>query len=637
MLADIRERAGRYVVGGILVLLIIPFALWGIGSYFQPTASAAVARVGDLDISRAELQRATRDTTERYRELLGERFRADVIDPAAIQRQTLDELVTQKLLQLDAGERGLAISDAALFATIAANPSFAGDKGFDTERYRKLLGAQGYTPKTFEARVREALLSEQLRRGIAESAWISDAELDAIARLWFETRDLGVAVVPKSAFAPSSPPTDAAIQDFYIKHAQDFRTAQQVRVAYVSLDRAQLLAATTADPSAISTYYDEHLGQYTTPERRALSHILVVVPKDAAPEQVLAAQKQIQTLKTQLDAGADFADLARRHSQDPGSAPTGGDLGSYTRGALEIPLDQAAFALAAGTVSEPVRSSFGWHLLRVGRITPAQVQPLAAVSDQIAHQLREIRADELLHQRVEDLRRVAFEQPDTLEPAAEAVGAKIEQTGMFARDSGTGIAANSAFVAAAFGDPVLVEGVNSDVIELEPGRYAVLRMVDHAPARALPMDQVRTEISARLANAEAAQGARAGGQKIAEQLSGGTARDAITAPVPLSWKMAAGIARDTRDTFDPAVLNAAFRLKRPGAGKTTYDGVPLANGDYAIIAVTGVGSDPRAKDPEQRKALREALLRARTEAALNGYLKQLRATTPVKVYAQQAD
>lgn len=639
MLGNFREGAGRWVVGAILALLVLSFSLWGIGSYFQPQVNAAVAEVGDETIGQQELQRAVQAEHQRLRETLGERFRAELIDQDRLREQALALEINERMVQEDARRRRLALADTELGDLIRQTPAFQGEEGFDRQRYRDLLRARGLSVPEFEAQLRAGMLAEQLERGLTASAFATPVEIDELVRLWFETRDLVVATLTREAFADAASVDEAAIRAYYDLHPDEFRTPERVRVAYLLLDPAEVADEVDVSAEDVEAAYREAKPRYTIPAQRTVRHILVAVAADADEATQAQAREQAEALRARIADGEDFATLAREHSQDAGTARQGGLLGRYARGGLDPALDDTAFALEVGSVSDPVRSEFGYHLLRVDSADPERVRPLSEVREELIEQLRTQRAEEIVRARVEDLDRLSFEHSDSLKPAAEATGLPIRTTDFFARDGGQGPAAEPAFAAAAFAPEVLEQGHNSALVELEGGRYAVLRLRAHEPAATQPLAAVRGQIRERLRQQAAAERAREIGEALLEQLRGGTERNALSGDGArrLEWSTLAAVAREGRSGVAPEVLQRAFALPRPQDGTVHYAGVALPNGDYVLAGVTGVQTDPRAQDAESREQLREALVQLRRQAATEAYLTALRETIKVRVYPQRAE
>ena len=634
MLEQMRERAGRWVVGFILALLILSFSLWGVGSYFQGPGATAVARVGDEDITPAQLQRAIAQETDRVREALGERYRPGMLNAELLRDQALRGEIDRRLVEHNARDRGLVVADSALAAFITGNEAFQGEGGFDRERYAQLLRARGMSVSGFEAQVRAGLLTEQVDRGLVQSAEVSPAEALTLARIWFETRDLRVAVIERAALPAPPPPTEDAIRAYYDAHAAQFRTPEQLTVAYLLLDPDAIEAEVEISEDEAHARYESDRARYSQPERRRVRHILVRVAPDADKAAIAQAREQAEALAARLAQGAEFAALAREHSDDAGSARQGGLLGTFPRGTLDPAVDEAAFALAPDTVSEPVRTGFGWHLVRVDRVDGGTVTPFEQVRDEIIATLRAERVQELTRTRLEDLGRLAFEHPDSLEPAAQATGLSIQQVGPFPATGGPGPAGNPAFATAAFSAPVLEDGVNSEPVDLGEGRYAVLRATDRQASAAIPFDQARADIAARLTREAATTAARDHGRALVEKLNAGAAADTLPTPQP-QWRTVAGVPREGRSGLPGEVVERAFAQPRPGGVPTPqHAGVELSSGDYAIVAVTAVHTPGLAVDSPQVMQLREALTGLRRQTTLASYLEVLRTDVPVRVYQQ---
>lgn len=633
MLEQIREKAPRWLVSTILVLLVVPFALWGVNAYVQPTRSTAAARVGDRSISVDALQQALRQEGQRLRQTLGDAYSPELLDNPGTRRAVLERLVNRELLQQDAGLRRLQVPDTTVAAVIQAAPAFAGENGFDRALYESQLRRQGLTPAAFEADLRSSLALQQIESGLAETAFMSETELDALAALWFERRDLRLATLDWQQFAPAQAPDAAAIQAYYDAHKSDFKTDEQVRVAYLELSLDAMASELAVDDAMLQKRYEELKPELGSPEQRRVRHILVRVAEDAAPEVVERARLRAAELRDKLVAGGDFAALAKAESADPGSAGQGGDLGYFTRGSMTAAFDEAAFTLAKNTLSEPIRTPFGFHLLEVTDIKPGSVPPLAEVRDTLRQRVQRELAEERFFAAAETLRNQTFEHPDTLEPAAQALGLRVQEIGPFKRSGGEGITANPEFLRHAFSNEV-IGGENSEVFELGSGRYAVLRMSEHIPAAQRPLDAVREDVIQSLRRQEGAVAARKTGEALLEKLRAGDAVDATLDQHGAGFRTVSDVGREGAEGLPAAVLKQAFALP-VSDGKPGYAGLALDNGDYAIVAVTGKRVGTQAADAQTRNALRKQLLAIRADQTLTEQLTALRARYPVRIIENQ--
>lgn len=631
MLEKIRETAPRWLVSLILLLLVLSFALWGISSYIKPSDQHAAARVGDSVITIGALQEATRQEGQRLQRTLGKAYSPELLDNPGTRRAVLERLVNRELLLSAARQRRLQVSDAELAGVIQAVPAFAGSGGFDRALYESQLRRQGLTPAAFEADLRHSLALQQIENGLAETAFVSNAELDAFAALWFERRDLRVATLDWQRFTADAAPTPAAQQAYYDTHKGEFMTAEQVRVAYVELTLEAMAARVSVDEAQITKRYEELKSELGKPEQRQVRHILIAVPQDAAPDAVEQARQKALSVRARIVAGANFAAEAKAESADSGSAGDGGDLGFLERGSMTPAFDDAAFTLPLDKLSEPIRTPFGFHLIEVTGITPSQVPPLEEVRDALRQRVQSEIAQDQFYAAAETLRAQAFEHPDTLEPAAAALDLKIQEAGPLTRNGGQGPAANPEFLRHAFGADA-IGGDNSEVFELAEGRYAVLRVTDHTPAAQRPFEDVRSDIEARLRQQAAEQAAQQAAESLVQKLRAGEAVEAAFAQYGATWTELPDVGREGAAGLPDAVLKQAFSVAAAD-GKPGYADVALPDGSRVLLAVTARRPGAAANDGEAREALRRQLLTIRADQALTDELAALRTRYPVRITA----
>ncbi|HCO42758.1 SurA N-terminal domain-containing protein [Immundisolibacter sp.] len=622
MLEHIREKAPRWLVSTILVLLVVPFALWGIGSYVQPDTTRVVAHVGDSTITAQALDQAMRVEAERLRAALGDAYSPELLENAGTRNAVLQRLINRELLLQAAAERRLHVTDTAVAALIQSVPAFSGENGFDRGLYESRLRRQGLTPVQFEDDLRQSLALQQLEAGLARSAFVAPEELERLAALWFERRDLRVTTLDWQEYVPDEPPADDVVETYYEAHRERFRTAEQVRVAYLELSLDALATQINVDDAMLETRYEAMKPELSDPEQRRVRHILLQVPENAPAETVEQARRKATELRAALLDGGDFAALAKTESDDSGSASQGGDLGFLSPGSMTPAFDEAAFSLAPDTVSEPVRTPFGFHLLEVTAVKPGNTPSLEAVRDTVRQRLQRELAEERFFSAAETLRRLTFEQPDSLAPAAEAVDLEVRELGPFPRSGGEGPAANPQFLHHAFSADVLA-GDNSEVFELDPGRYAVLRVLEHSPAAVQPLADVREAVVQQLQRENAAAAARDAGEQLVEALNAGN-------PVDVQFNEITDIGREGKEGLPATVVEKAFALP-VGDEQPRYAGLSLPDGSYALVAVTGRRPGPQADDSEAREALREQLQAIRAEQTLNDLLQSLRERHAVRV------
>ena len=623
MLQAIRDRVTGILAWLIIGLISIPFALWGIDQYLQRDVKLYAAKVNDVEISVQDFRFAYLQQLNRLRNLLGERFDRATFSTPEFKKQVLERLVEEEVIVQAAGEAGMAISDALLASRIHAMQEFQEDGQFSEERYRLLLNRQNLTPARFEQLMRRSLLIDQYVGGIRDTAVATPAEVDQGLRLQGQQRHVRYVRIPASDFQDVEI-SEEDIQARYQELKDRFIEPEQVRLQYIELKLSDLTAGIEVDEDELKRLYEQRKQQAADEQRRA-RHILVEVGQNASEQEVAAAREKAEKLVKQLREGADFAELAKKESDDPGSAPQGGDLGFFGRGAMVPEFEEAAFALAKGAISDPVRSPFGFHIIQVTDIRKGKAPSFEEMRDQLIEEAYREQVEERFYDLADKLSNAAFEQPDSLEAAAEATGLKIQETGWVSQQGGgSGIAAEPKVLAAAFSNDVLEEGNNSEPIELGPDHVVVVRVAERKPARQRPLDEVRDQIVVQLRLEHARVGARQRGEALLGKLEGGETLDALAKAEGLDLQDAGFVARNDR-RLDPQILAEVFRAPRLPEGRPSRRGLSLRNGDYIVFEVTEIrDGDPKAVGEEERKGF------ARNLARLHGTMQAQAAVEALK-------
>jgi len=629
MLQTIRERAQGWIAWVIVIFISIPFALWGIQSYLGVGAEPVVATVNGIEITERALDNQYREFRARLRDRLGTAYRPELFDDKVMRGQVLEQMIRDTLLTQTAQNLGLRVSDRELRGTILSDPAFQKDGHFDNATYEHMLALQGMAPPQFEDALRRQIVSTQLLRAIITTEILPDREFAAAVRLDRQQRRLSFIRVPKSTFLSDEPVSDAEVAAYYEANRSRFQIPERVRVQYLVLDVESIVPPQVPDEQALREHYDAEKNRFTRPERRRVRHILIALETEAGKAEENAAEVDIADIRERIAGGEDFAALAKELSQDPGSATQGGDLGFIERGLLAPALDQAAFALDAGQLSEPVHSRFGYHLIEVTAIDPGETKPFTAVKSELIADLKRRGNESLFFDLAERLANLSYESPNSLEPAAEALGLELRTSDWIDRSGGAGILAHPKVLAAAFSDEVLLEGNNSDLIESDHDQLqaVVLRVPEHEEATAKPLDAVRDEITTILRDQRAAAAAAA---KAAELT------DALTAGEPL-----AEIAGDYRvERFGLVVRNAeqipaqildfAFTLNRPSQGSQSYGSLSLNGGDSAVV-ILGEVVDGSLEDLDEatRDRMREGLTQDIGRAYYQDLLADLRSRADI--------
>ena len=631
MMHFIREHAKGFFAWLIVILIIIPFAFWGINSYFGGgAADSVVAKVNDAEITTGEFQRVYVRERARRQQMLGENADPALLNDALIKRDVIDRLVNSEAVAQAANDAGLRISDAQLAREIIQNPQFQQDGRFDGELYARILNSMGLTEQGFEVQVKQDMLVEQLISGITGSEFATEKELQEITALVNQERDIGYLVLTVKDFPEEAVPSDEEIQAYYEANKDRFVLPEQVSVEYLELSAADLLGDVEVDEEALHRMYEEQQADFIQAEERRASHILITVDPDADEAADKAAHDKALELLERIRSGESFEEIAKAESQDPGSAAQGGDLGFFGRGMMVKPFEEAVYGMSIGDISEPVRTSFGYHIIKLTDIKAQQGKTFEEVRDTLEQEYRELMAEERFYDIAERLADLTYEVPDTLEVAAQELGLEIKISPMFSRHAGEGIAANSKVRAMAFSPDVLEAGNNSEPVTIGTNHVVVLRVKDHRPVSHKPLDEVRDEIIASLQQEAAAEKVQSLGEKIRERMAAGEDPAALAKEYNVEWHEAGFVKRD--DSAVPGeVLRAAFRMSPPDQGQARFEGVGLVSGDYAVVAVKAVRSSEAAEGEEDTERFKNLVLRKYGAQAGNGALEGIRKRSKIEI------
>jgi peptidyl-prolyl cis-trans isomerase D len=635
MLQSIRDHATGWIAWVIVILISIPFALWGIQEYLSPTSNVAVASVDGTDIGIDEFQRTYQRQRAQLQSLLGPSFDLNQLDEDRLREEALNQLINDEVVLQVAIAGGMRIGDRQLARAIQTQEIFQENGSFSEALYQQWLRAQGYSAGGFETDLKRSLLAEQLVAGIATSTIVTGHEVDNAIRLQRQKRIVDTLTVPLSRFEDVEI-DDAAILAHYEANQADYVAPEQVKLKYIEVSRDAIAAGVDVDDEELRAVYELRKADMRTPEQREASHILIILDDDADETAVSAARERLLELKGQIDAGASFEDLAREHSEDPGSARQGGSLGAFGRGVMDPVFEEAAFGLAVGEVSDPVRSAFGVHLIRVDAITPSKLPSFEEVRDTLYAEYQNDKAEQQFVEMVDIMATMAFETPDSLDPVAETLGLVPSVTDWMSPQaaSNSGIGRNAAVIEAAFNPDVLRDGFNSEPVELDPARVVVVRVADHRPSSQQPVEEVRDRIEGQLAAREARTRAADSGRALLERLESGEDRQTVADEAGLAWSGDKELQRDSAD-LDAGVRDTAFRLARPAPGSNTFGGSVAAGGDFVIVDVKQVVDGSLGEeDEEARNAARRQLEVEAGRATYDAVVETLRGSAEVAVFRE---
>ncbi|OOO02348.1 MAG: Peptidyl-prolyl cis-trans isomerase D [Chromatiales bacterium USCg_Taylor] len=630
MLQSIHDRAQGWLAWIIIGLICIPFAFWGIQEYFTAAEEVAVAEVNGEEVELDAFQQAYQQYRKQYQVILGRL--SEQANEDGLKQQTLDQMV-EMLLKKQLGEKlGLRISDRQVTQAVKALPAFQRDGKFSNNLYERGLQSAGMSAVTFEEQLRRELLTDQVRKAVIDTSFVTKREIDLVAKIKSQTRLITYAIIAAQPLQSSLQVSDEEIARRYKDEAETYTAPEKVKIAYLELALEEIAKQIEVTPDALSGYYGEHKSAYTLPEQRRARHILIKLAKEAGQKAVEKARKEIEALAERMKKGESFEDLAAKYSEDVGSKSKRGDLGFFQRGVMAPPFEEAVYALKPGEISRPVRTDFGFHLIRLDGIREGKTKLFEEVREEIEKNYRNEQAERRFFDLSEKIETLTYEHPDTLDVAAQSSGLKVQESAYFGRTGGEGIGAHEKVSDAAFSPEVLEERLNSEPLELGDNHIVVIRVKEHRTAKLRPLNEVKNDIKTAIASDKAKAAAKTQGEALLERLQSGEGREQLASKEGLKWAEKEKLGRD--DTgVDNVLRRMAFKLPRPNGGKASYGGGVLDSGDYALIALLDVDK-AETVDVERRKQLKDELLRNTSNQEWRDLMSDLRRHADIAIFSE---
>lgn len=583
-------RNNKRIAQIILAILIVPFAFFGMDAYFSDSATGnEVAKVGGSAISAYDFDQALREQQDRLRANAGGQVDRALLESAELRRVVLDNLINQRVLALYAAENRLVVTPQQLQETIAAVPAFQEEGSFSLQRYENLVRAQGMTPATFEARLAQDVRVQQIVAAVGDGGFVPQASARRFLDAQLEERRIRELRFAAERLGADTTVTDEQVAAYYEANPARFERPARLQAEYVVFDRAAIEQRVEIADEAVRAFYDGNPQRFGVPEERQARHILLSLPADAAQAEVDKvmgeAKAMVDTLRQ--DPGK-FADLAREKSQDPGSAGNGGDLGFFGRGMMVGAFEDAVFALDKGTIGEPVRSEFGVHIIQVTDIKPSSTRALDEVRSEIVAELRAQEAGRRFAELAEQFANTVYEQPDSLAPAAEAIGLEVRTSDWISRESAPEPFNNERLLNALLGEEATQKGRNTEAIEIGNGTLVSARVKNFEAAQRLPLDEVRSRIVDELRREEGRRKAREQGEATLAALGKGESAKGQWGEERTLQRGAPGL--------PAAAMQAVFSA--PAEPLPAHVGAQLPEGDYVIYRIEAVQRpEIAAEDP----------------------------------------
>jgi peptidyl-prolyl cis-trans isomerase D len=607
----------------ILALIAVTFALFGVDSYMKGDRSGdVVATVGDLGISRDELAREIQAQSERMRETLGPAFDPAVSETAEFRKRVLDSLIERKALLQEAQKLKFLAPDAYLASVLGQIPAFQQDGAFSQQRYEAVLRQNNRTPAQFENELRQAFMLEAITSPVSLGAFPSTTSLNQIASLVTQQREISWVDVPAASVASKVNVTPAEVERYYAANKAQFTDPEQIRVEYLILDKAAVAAGITVSEQAVADYYASHAAQFGQPEQREASHILIAVDAGAdVATRAKAKAKADALVQTLQKTPSRFGELARTESQDPGSAAQDGSLGSFARGMMVKPFEDAVFSMKPNEIRGPVESDFGYHIIRLDGIQPAKAAPLAEVRAGVVDELRTQQSQKVFADMAENFSNLVYENAGSLQPAATAAKLTIQRSDWISAKNAPPPFDHAALLASLFSPESIKSKQNTEAYEVQPGVLVSARVVDHHPARLKPLADVAAGIKTQLEREQRSRLLTQAGEATIQALQKGDEKD-------LNWSPFQVVNRQPSAAFDAAGAKQVFRVNTDKL--PAYTGFLRPDGVYRVVRVTRVVEGP-SQDPTLLSSIGSGVTQAIQRSDLQAMTDLITAGQKVKI------
>ncbi|QOJ24299.1 MAG: SurA N-terminal domain-containing protein [Gammaproteobacteria bacterium] len=621
---DFVNRKKR-IVQVFMGLLILPFLFWGIESYRNTGREGYVAVVDGEEISRREYEQALRDHHERMRSMLGANFDSAMLDTFEVKNSVLERLIQQRLLYREAAGNGFTVLDSQIVKTIRDVPAFQKDSKFSKQQYEQLLRSQGLTPAIFESRVRQELLLQQLLDGYSDNAFAPKVVAEKVHYLSEVKREISQSqITPEQFLAQLLVPEETDIAAYYDKHKADFDLPERARIEYLVLSLDAVAKNETVSDEAVTTYFSEHQEEFGQPEERKASHILISAAADATDEEKQAAREKATGILEQVKQSPEqFAEIAKKSSDDPGSAMRGGDLGFFGRGVMVKAFEDKIFSMQLDEISDIVETDFGFHIIKLTAIKEEKRPNLDEVREQIADKLKLEMVRSVFGEIAEDFSNIVYEQGDNLQAAAEKFELPIQQSDWITKNSmDPAILSNDRLLSAIFSEDVITNHRNTEVIEVKPDTFVAARILEHKPATTQSLEVVREQIVEKLrkqmAEAKAVEDGRA---KLVRLQTGEDVND-------VAWGDAKQISYMQPLGLDHEALRIVFSADTRTL--PVYVGAVNAKGGFDLIRINRV-VEPESPEKTKLDSFTKQLQQMITQEEMSAYLAAIRQRYDVKV------
>jgi peptidyl-prolyl cis-trans isomerase D len=625
---DFVHRRKR-VVQVIMVIAVLPFLFWGIESYRNTDGEDYIAIISGEKIHRQEFDQALRDRYHAMRDSMGDSFDISMLDDPGVRVSVLEGLIQQRLLNREAERLGLAISDSQLVEVLQSIPVFQQDEKFSNQLYKELLLNKGLDVVTFESNIRQDMMRQQVVDGYIKNGFISNTVAKNIIHLSGEKREISSVQIQPDQFLSKMKPGNDEIKEYYISHQTEFKQPEKVQIEYLVLSVDDLAKKIQVSSDEIKKYFEENKAEFGQIEKRQASHILLSAPATASDADKAAARSKAEELLSQIkQAPQSFAELAKKHSQDPGSADKGGDLGFSERGTMVKAFEDEIFQMEPGEIRGPVQTDYGFHIIKLTAIKAGENVNFDEVKDEVEKKLRRQKSSKDFGEKAEEFRNIVYEESDSFQLAAETLKLSIQKSDWISRTGGKEpYFTNVKLLQVMFSEDSIKNKQNSEVIEITQDTLISARVLGYKPAAMRTMAEVREKIFGILARQQASdQAVKEGTEKLGQLHKG--EKDIV------KWGPDQTVSRNDPQGLEEGVLRAIFKVK--SFSLPVYTGVINSQGGFSLVRISNV-IEAVSPDEEKVKVFSRQLQQLYAEEELSSYLAAIKQRSDVTVMRERIE
>lgn len=629
MLDRLRTSVKGWLGMVVLIMISIPFALFGLQNYSSGGAEAPVAEVGDYKIYQSDVNNAYQRRVAQLKEQYGEHYSSGMFNEETMRQESLDNLVQERLIIHSIVEDGYAASEKSVLEVISTIGLFQKEGKFDKETYLQLLQARGMTTQGFVQQIETSLQRDQFINAITNTTIVDSSEMKSIYRLNNQTRDIRYISSSIESVIEGVSVTEDDVSKSYAKNKHLYKIAEQASIDYVELSLSNLMADVNPSEDELLAFYEAEQDSFTALGHRRASHILFEAPKGT--EKVYAENKRQQALDVlaKIRDGEDFAKMAEAFSEDIGSSKSGGDLGVITDGMMDPVFESTLAELQVGGVSEVIQTSYGFHVIKLTEQKADTIKSFVDVKDKVSELLKRTTASDVFYQSAERFAELGFENPDGLDALVDELELTIKHQANVSKLLGQGIASSDKVRQAVFSEDVLA-GNNSDAIEMADEHLLILRINTHEAESVKPLNDVRGAVELAVRSKKARSLLQEKSLELMKKVQAGETIQALAEAADVTLTDVGPVTRNEK-TLPAGVLMEAFSMAHPVDGKPTFKDSVLSNGDIVIIELSKISDNDEADiTDESRESFKQFLVRLKGEVTLAATLANLSVSVDVK-------